>query len=412
MHRAGSPFKRGDSDDDDGAGDDIDDSIVPHMTKSPAPQPGIDEPRVIGSNNWVVSGAHTVSGKPLLSNDMHLGHQVPNLWYEAHLRFGKFDVAGVTLPGMPYVIVGHNQRIAWGFTNIGPTVEDVVIEKQSGDGEFLTPDGWKPAEHRREVIHVRDKPNVVLDVVASRHGPIIAELIPERPARLLCAGLFTTAREIHFLIWTRHRTGTSFERRFPTWTRPGQNVVYADVDGNIGYQATGKIPIRATGDGSLPQSRRGCIQRLDRVHCIRCFAARLQSASWSHRHGKQPNYSSDISHLSVPDGKLRGGPTESTRSSNRAASFLRPTCWLCRTDIYSDFDHLVAERLARAVDASASQVASATEAAETLRAWDGRMSGRFGRRSNASLKARSRVNAPSARAQIGTVDSKAAARGL
>ena len=104
---------------------------------------------VIGSNNWVVSGAHTVSGKPLLSNDMHLGHQMPNLWYEAHLRSGSLDVAGVTLPGMPYVIVGHNQRIAWGFTNIGPTVEDVYVETFNPEGQYLTPEGWKTPEHRQ-----------------------------------------------------------------------------------------------------------------------------------------------------------------------------------------------------------------------------------------------------------------------
>ena len=83
---------------------------------------------------------------------MHLGHQLPNFWYEAHLRSGTFDVAGVTLPGLPYVIVGHNQQIAWGFTNIGPTVED-VSSRNEGDGDF-PPDGWQPAEHRREVIHV------------------------------------------------------------------------------------------------------------------------------------------------------------------------------------------------------------------------------------------------------------------
>src|SRR5581483_8498012 len=86
------------------------------------------DPFPVGSNDWVVSGAHTVSGKPLLCDDMHLDHQMPNLWYQAHLRSGNFDVAGVTLPGMPYVIVGHNQRVAWGFTIVGPTVEDVYVE--------------------------------------------------------------------------------------------------------------------------------------------------------------------------------------------------------------------------------------------------------------------------------------------
>ena len=101
-----------------------------------------DSPRVLGSNNWVVSGAHTLTGKPLLSNDMHLGHQMPNLWFAAHLRCGNFDVAGVTLPGYPYVIVGHNQHIAWGFTNLGPTVEDVYIETFNSAGQYLTPEGW------------------------------------------------------------------------------------------------------------------------------------------------------------------------------------------------------------------------------------------------------------------------------
>ena len=116
-----------------------------------------DARMVLGSNNWVVSGAHTVSGKPLLSNDMHLGHQMPNLWYEAHLRCGSFEAAGVTLPGLPYVIVGHNQRIAWGFTNVGPTVEDVYVETFNPAGEYQTPEGWKAPEHRSEIIHVKGK---------------------------------------------------------------------------------------------------------------------------------------------------------------------------------------------------------------------------------------------------------------
>ncbi len=123
-----------------------------------------------GSNNWVVSGQHTVSGKPLLSNDMHLDHQMPNLWFAAHLKTtaattatatataatttaatmksSNFDVAGVTLPGVPFVIVGHNQRIGWGFTNVGPTVEDDFIEEFNAQGQYKTPAGWLDAQHR------------------------------------------------------------------------------------------------------------------------------------------------------------------------------------------------------------------------------------------------------------------------
>src|SRR5208282_2839739 len=131
-----------------------------------------------GSNNWVVSGQHTVSGKPLLSNDMHLDHQMPNLWFAAHLKSGNFDVAGVTLPGVPFVIVGHNQRIGWGFTNVGPTVEDDFIEEFNAQGQYKTPAGWRDAEHRQETIHVKGKPDVVMEVVTTRHGPIITELLP------------------------------------------------------------------------------------------------------------------------------------------------------------------------------------------------------------------------------------------
>src|SRR6059058_4113522 len=95
-----------------------------------------DSRLLLGSNNWVVAGAHTVSGKPLLSNDPHLGHQMPSLWYEAHLKSPDVDVAGVALPGAPTVILGHNQRLAWGFTNIGPTVEDVFVENFNARGEY------------------------------------------------------------------------------------------------------------------------------------------------------------------------------------------------------------------------------------------------------------------------------------
>ena len=154
---------------------------------------------MIGSNNWVVSGVHAVSGKPLLSNDMHLGHQMPNLWYEAHLRCGNFDAAGVTLPGLPYVIVGHNQRIAWGFTNVGPTVEDIYVETFNPEGQYLTPEGWKAPEHRSEVIHVKGKADVVVDVTLTRHGPIITELVPGKLASWHCAGLCTTALMIRSL---------------------------------------------------------------------------------------------------------------------------------------------------------------------------------------------------------------------
>ena len=257
-------IKHNDQDDDDDEDDDsgTDSSVTglttrPDVPAWPRPEMFFDErPLVLGSNNWVVSGAHTVSGKPLLSNDMHLGHQLPNLWYEAHLRCGSgnFDVAGVTLPGYPYVIVGHNQRIAWGFTNLGPTVEDVYVETFNPDGQYLTPDGWQQPEHRREVIHVKEKEDVVVDVVLTRHGPIVTELQPGETRKLALRWTLYDGTRSPFFAVDSAQKWEEFRRAFSELDAPGQNVVYADVDGNIGYQATGRIPIRAAGDGSLPEN--------------------------------------------------------------------------------------------------------------------------------------------------------------
>ena len=247
---------QGDSDDDDD--DEEDDSGTDNsVTQQTLPsqiwaQPG---PEVVnGSNDWVISGAQTVTGKPLLSNDMHLGHQMPNLWYEAHLRSGILDVAGVTLPGMPYVIVGHNQRIAWGFTNVGPTVTDVYIENFNPQGAYQTPQGWVQPEHRTEVIHVKGQPDVTVDVKITRHGPIITDIIPGETRPLVLRWTLYDGLHMPFFDVDAAQNWEEFRRAFSQLDAPGQNVVFADVDGNIGYQATGHVPIRAAGDGSLPVS--------------------------------------------------------------------------------------------------------------------------------------------------------------
>ena len=207
-----------------------------------------------GSNNWVVSGQHTVTGKPLLSNDMHLDHQMPNLWFEAHLKSGNFEVAGVTLPGMPFVIVGHNQRIGWGFTNVGPTVEDVFVEQFNEQGQYKTPSGWRDQLHRQEIIHVKGKPDITLDVVTTRHGPIITDLISGETRKIALRWTLYDNLTLPFFDVNSAQNWDEFRKAFSDFVAPGQNVMYADVDGHIGYQATGKVPIRVAGDGSLPVS--------------------------------------------------------------------------------------------------------------------------------------------------------------
>lgn len=333
-----------------------------------------DDKLPIGSNDWVVSGEHTTSGKPLLSNDMHLGHQMPNLWYEAHLRSGSFDVAGVTLPGYPYVIVGHNQRIAWGFTNVGPTVEDAYIEKFNDSGQYLTPQGWKAPEVRREVIHVKGKPDISFDVSSTRHGPIVSELQPgeTRPIALRWT-LYDGIRSPFFRIDSAYNW-EEFRRAFAEFDAPGQNVVYADVDGNIGYQATGRVPVRASGDGSLP------VNGSDNAHDWTGYIPfdKLPSV-FNPASGVLATANARI----TPDKYTYSVSTEWEapwrieriyRVLQSGKKFSAADMLALQMDTYSELDHFVADKAVNAIDHAKSPSASARQAADILRNWDGRMS--------------------------------------
>src|SRR5579862_2235904 len=333
-----------------------------------------DRPLALGSNDWVVSGAHTITGRPLLSNDMHLGHQMPNLWYAAHLRCGDLDVAGVTLPGYPYVVVGHNQHIAWGFTNLGPTVEDVYIESFNSADEYLTPEGWKKPEHRREVIHVKGKPDVVVDVVLTRHGPIVTDLVPGETRKLaLRWTLYDGVRNPFFAV-NSARNWDEFSQAFSQFDAPGQNVVYADIDGNIGYHATGKIPVRASGDGSLPENGS------DNSHEWVSYVP----------FDKLPNVLNPSSGIiATANGRVTPDKYPFSLSVEWAALWrtdriyrvlesgkkFSPTDMLSlQTDVYSELDRFFADRFVYAVDHVKNPSARTKAAADILRQWDGRMS--------------------------------------
>ena len=327
---------------------------------------------VDGSNNWVVSGAHTVTGKPLLSNDMHLGHQMPNLWYEAHLKAGNLDVAGVTLPGMPYVIVGHNQRIAWGFTNLGPTVTDAFIETCNAQA-CQTPSGFQPLEHRAEVIHVKNAPDVSLDVKITRHGPIISELLPGETRQIALRWTLYDGLRMPFFDVDTAQNWDEFRKAFAQLDAPGQNVVYADVDGNIGYQATGRIPIRASGDGSLPASGAddahewtGCIP-FDKLPSI--YNPPSGVIATANGRATPDGYPYSIS--AEWEAPWRVERIYHVLESGR--QFAVADMLVLENDIHSEIDLFVAERLVYAIDHSPTASPRVKQAADLMRNWDGRM---------------------------------------
>jgi penicillin G amidase len=332
-----------------------------------------DARMVLGSNNWVVSGAHTISGKPLLSNDMHLGHQMPNLWYEAHLHCGDLDAAGVTLPGLPYVIVGHNQRIAWGFTNVGPTVEDVYVETFNPAGEYLTPEGWKTTEHRSEVIHVKGKADVVVDVAVTRHGPIISDLLPGETRKVALRWTLYDGTHDPFFEVDSAQNWEQFRRAFSAFDAPGQNVVFADVDGNIGYQATGKIPIRASGDGSLPENGS------DNAHE---WTAYIPFDKLPSVYNPPSGIIATANGRITPDGypySISTGWEAPWRTARiyrvleSGKKFSAADMLALQMDIYSDADRFFAERFVYSVDHAQKPSPRAQQAVEILRGWDGRM---------------------------------------
>ncbi len=250
----------------------------------------------IGSNSWVVSGVRTTTGRPLLANDPHLAPTMPSVWYQAGLHCAKagrateggdsakaargacpFDVTGFTFSGVPGVIIGHNASIAWGFTNLGADVSDLYLERIRGD-QYEYKGKLEPVTRRKETIKVAGGADVTITIRSTRHGPIVSDALgdSETVENLRDVGKFAPApgtsaeRGNGYAValgWTAldpsntadavleldtARNWTQFRAAARSFAVPSQNLIYADTAGNIGYQAPGRIPVRAKGDGRWP----------------------------------------------------------------------------------------------------------------------------------------------------------------
>ena len=326
-----------------------------------------------GSNAWTVSGAHSASGKPLLSNDMHLEWSIPGIWYMVHLRAPGLDVAGVSLPGVPGVIVGHNQRIAWGFTNLHFDVQDLYRETlDDRTGRYVFRGQLEQARLEREIIRVKGAPNVEQRFWVTRHGPIIQEAQGEKLALKWVAaepGMF----EFPFVELNRARNWQEFNTALSRFPGPGQNAIYADVDGNIGYQATGKLPIRRNYAGDVPvdgasgeNEWEGYIPWEQLPQSFNPPSGRIVSAN-------QNPFASNYPY------RVSGWFASPDRSSQinamlRAKDGLRPDDMLrIQKDVYSSFNDFLAHQLVKAAEHKKPSKPEMVEAISLLRNWNGQM---------------------------------------
>ncbi len=343
-----------------------------------------------GSNNWVVSGAHTATGAPLLSNDMHLSLSAPDLWYSADLQAptpaGEMHVAGVSLPGTPFIIVGHNAHISWGFTNLGAEVQDVALEHLRGGGagaEFQTADGWRPVLHRQERIGVRGARDITVDVRSTAHDgmetPLISDLYPSegRPISLRWTVYDPTTPTSPFLAVNLASNWEQFTEAFARFGGPSQNVVYADDGGHIGYHAAGRIPIR----GSVTSPSALSPTTVDALDPAQIWVGYIPFGDLPKAFDPPRGLLATANARVTPDGypfpitldwpdpyrneriwKLLSG-----RSGLSVGDMLK-----IETDVYSDLDLTIAHRLVYAIDHTAKPVSGRLrEAADLLRSWNG-----------------------------------------
>jgi penicillin amidase len=369
---------------------------------------------VAGSNGWAVSGARTASGKTILANDMHLALQLPGIWYEADLEAplpapsAAFHAAGVTLPGAPFIIAGHNDHVAWGFTNLGADIEDVYIEHTRGTptgAEYQTTAGtWQPVKYAAETIHVRGGKDVLLNVPLMHHGdadtPVISSLSEETRTLSLRWTIYGAAPvSVAPFAMNTAADWPSMLAAFADWGGPPLNLMYADDQGHIGYHAVGRIPIR--GDANNPSPLAPIPTDVAAPDAATHeWAGYIPFDQLPQAFDPPDGVLATANSRVTPDGYrypialdwmapyrteriynvLEASATQTAVAANttaKSAHLLTPADMLAlQTDVYSDLDHVVAQRLAYAIDHANDSLkndAALHQAADLLRKWNGRV---------------------------------------
>ncbi|MGO9325773.1 MAG: penicillin acylase family protein, partial [Terracidiphilus sp.] len=339
---------------------------------------------VPGSNNWVIAGSHTASGKPLLSNDMHLTLREPDTWYMADLYSSGshgapgFHAAGVTFPGLPFVIAGQNEHVAWGFTALYGDTQDLYIEKLDGKSNYEgLGAAWHPLAVDREVIHVRGGKDVNLTVQSTAHGPLLNPLLSadDPPTALKWTLYDDSLNTLPLYEMNTASNWTEFSAALAQWCWPTQNVVYADDQGHIAYQAIGRIPLRPAGIADAPirdgaHEWQGYIPYDSMPSAFDPPSGFLATANARVTTDKSP----------YPITGEWGDPYRIERiyKSLDGRDHLTPADLLAvQTDIYSEVDQEMGHRFAYAIDHTPGPEgngdARMRQAADLMRSWDGRL---------------------------------------
>jgi penicillin G amidase len=324
-----------------------------------------------GSNAWALSGSRTASGKPLLANDPHLEYSNPGAWHMVHLRAPGLDVSGVALAGVPCVIIGHNGRIAWGVTNLGFDVQDLYIEKiDLRTGRYLFRGQVEQARFEREEIPVRGVRPAESARWVTRHGPVFTD--QGRSLALRWAAADTAAFSFPLLELDRAQNWREFTAALARYAGPGQNFLYADADGNIGYHAAGRLPVRKY-DGGVPVDGSSGQYEWDGYIPFEQLPQSYNPPTGLLASANDNPFPADYpfrvsGNFAAPYRAARIRELLSSRSNWRAGEMLR-----VQTDVYSAFSHYLARQILAASDRRRPQGPEMADAIAALRSWDGRM---------------------------------------
>jgi penicillin amidase len=347
-----------------------------------------------GSNNWVIAGRRTATGRPMLANDPHLQLEFPAIWYEMHLVAAGLDVIGVTVPGTPFVIIGHNARIAWGVTNTGADVQDMFIERLDLNRRQVLHQGqWRPVEISRVDIPVRGAAPQPFEVWRTPNGAVYAEVgleWEEPPAWLSPAAERRGERRVFALRWeaaggemagafealNRAATWPEFIAAVERFAAPSQNFVYADVDGNIAYAMSGVLPQRTGSVGSLPH---------DGSNADGAWSMRIAPSALPRLFNPERGYITSSNNL--VDREWRGLVTRDWAAPYRATRLQRLLAATDRVDMpmaaawQNDVVGLAAADVLMSVDAALALAGKqgdtdAADVLQQLRAWDRKMDDR------------------------------------